>query len=85
MPRLSYASPTTVNDAVALLAQASGVAKLLSGGTDLLVQLRSGRVQPDLIVDTKHIPGMIGISEDDRGFTVGAATPGVDDRSACGV
>ncbi|MGH7152826.1 MAG: FAD binding domain-containing protein [Acetobacteraceae bacterium] len=77
MPRLNYASPTTVNEAVALLAGSTGLAKLLSGGTDLLVQLRSGRVKPDLIVDTKKIPGMIGIREENGGFVIGAATPGV--------
>jgi carbon-monoxide dehydrogenase medium subunit len=76
MPGLSYAAPTSVDDAVKLLAGASGVAKLLSGGTDLLVQLRSGRVQPDLIVDTKKIPGIIGIREENGGFVIGAATPG---------
>src|SRR5215472_9662210 len=68
MPRVNYAAPTSVDDAVKALAGASGLAKVLSGGTDLLVQLRSGRMKPDLIVDTKRIPGMIGI---------GAATPGV--------
>ena len=76
MPSLSYASPTTINEAVSLLAGASGQAKLLSGGTDLLVQLRSGRVKPDLIVDTKKIPGIMGIREDGGGFVIGAATPG---------
>jgi CO/xanthine dehydrogenase FAD-binding subunit len=76
MSSLSYAAPTSVDDAVKLLAGASGVAKVLSGGTDLLVQLRSGRVKPELIVDTKKIPGIIGIREDNGGFVIGAATPG---------
>jgi carbon-monoxide dehydrogenase medium subunit len=77
MPRVNYAAPTSVDDAVKALAGASGLAKVLSGGTDLLVQLRSGRVKPDLIVDTKRIPGMIGISEEGDFFVIGAATPGV--------
>ena len=76
MPSLNYASPTTVNEAVSLLAGAPGLAKVLSGGTDLLVQLRSGRVRPELIVDTKRLPGIIGIREENGGFVIGAATPG---------
>ncbi len=78
MPSLSYAAPSTVEEAVRLLAGASGLAKPLSGGTDLLVQLRSGRTRPELIVDTKKIPGMIGVREDDDGFVIGAATPGAE-------
>ena len=77
MPRVNYAAPTSVDDAVKILAGASGLAKVLSGGTDLLVQLRSGRMKPDLIVDTKRIPGLIGIREEGDFFVIGAATPGV--------
>ncbi len=73
---LAYTAPSTVEEAVRALAGASGVAKVLSGGTDLLVQLRSGRAKPDLIVDTKKIPGISGIREHDGGFVIGAATPG---------
>ncbi len=76
MPRLNYVAPATIPDAIKLLAGASGLAKVMSGGTDLLVQLRSGRVQPELIVDTKKIPGMIGIREVNGGFVIGAATSG---------
>ena len=77
MPRVSYTAPATVDEAVKVLAGASGLAKVLSGGTDLLVQLRSGRIKPDLIVDTKRIPGLIGIREEGDFFVIGAATPGV--------
>ncbi len=73
---LAYTAPTTVEDAVRALAGATGVAKILSGGTDLLVQLRSGRTRPDLIVDVKRIPDMSGIAERDGGFAIGAATSG---------
>jgi carbon-monoxide dehydrogenase medium subunit len=77
MPSLNYAAPTSVDEAVKLLANAAGTAKVLSGGTDLLVQLRSGRLRPDLIVDTKKIPGIIGVRQNSDGsFTIGAATPG---------
>jgi CO/xanthine dehydrogenase FAD-binding subunit len=77
MPRVNYTAPSTVDEAVKVLAGAGGLAKVLSGGTDLLVQLRSGRVKPDLIVDTKRIPGLIGIREEGGAFVIGAATPGV--------
>lgn len=73
---LDYAAPSTVEEAIRILAEASGTAKVLSGGTDLLVQLRSGRAKPDLIVDIKKIPGMYGIRERDGAFVIGAATPG---------
>lgn len=79
MSSLNYAAPTSVDEAVKLLANAPGTAKVLAGGTDLLVQLRSGRLRPDLIVDTKKIPGIMGIRKQaDGSFVIGAATPGVD-------
>jgi CO/xanthine dehydrogenase FAD-binding subunit len=73
---LQYAAPSTTEEAVRILAAATGVAKVLSGGTDLLVQLRTGRIKPDLIVDTKNIAGISGIQEQDGQFIIGAATPG---------
>jgi CO/xanthine dehydrogenase FAD-binding subunit len=76
MPGLTYSAPTTVDDAVKLLAGSSGLAKVLSGGTDLLVQMRSGRMKPELIVDTKKIPWIMEIREEGGSLIVGAATPG---------
>jgi CO/xanthine dehydrogenase FAD-binding subunit len=78
MASLSYTAPTTVSEAISILSGATGLAKVMSGGTDLLVQLRSGRVKPSVIVDTKKIPGIIGIREVDGGFVIGAATSGAE-------
>jgi carbon-monoxide dehydrogenase medium subunit len=75
---LAYAAPRSVEEAVRALAGASGLAKVMSGGTDLLVQLRSGRAKPALIVDTKKIPGISGIRAEQGGFVIGAATPGAE-------
>jgi carbon-monoxide dehydrogenase medium subunit len=76
MPALAYTAPSTIEEAVRALAGASGLAKVMSGGTDLLVQLRSGRTRPSLIVDTKKLPGISGIREENGVFVIGAATPG---------
>jgi carbon-monoxide dehydrogenase medium subunit len=76
MPALNYSAPSTVEDAVRILAGAPGAAKVMSGGTDLLVQLRSGRMKAEHIVDTKKIPGIFGIREEGGLFVIGAATSG---------
>src|SRR3984885_1514596 len=80
MPRLDYSAPSTIDEAVKMLAGASGLAKVLSGGTDLLVQLRSGRAKPDLIVDVKKIPDMAGIAERDGGVAIRAHASRREDR-----
>src|ERR1700741_654085 len=77
MPNLSFTAPTTVDEAIRALASAPGLAKPLAGGTDLLVQMRSGRMRPEVIVDLKRIPDLIGIRETADSFIIGAATPGI--------
>jgi CO/xanthine dehydrogenase FAD-binding subunit len=77
MPSLNFTAPTTVDEAVSTLAGAAGLAKPLAGGTDLLVQMRSGRMRPEVIVDLKRIPDLVGIRETGDSFVIGAATPGV--------
>ena len=76
MSQLDYLAPTTAEEAVAALGKAGGAARVLGGGTDLLVQLRAGRLAPGLIVDLKRIAGAIGIRQEAGGFVIGAATPG---------
>ena len=74
MSTATFHAPATLADAVSLLS--AGGARPLSGGTDLIVQLRSGRAAAPAIVDLKRIPGMSGISRTaDGGFAIGAATP----------
>ncbi|HEX5078792.1 MAG TPA: xanthine dehydrogenase family protein subunit M, partial [Geminicoccaceae bacterium] len=53
-------------------------ARVLAGGTDLLVQLRSGLIEPDLVVDIKNIPGMKTIAAENGGFRIGAAVSGAE-------
>ena len=74
MSELAYIAPSTPEEASRSLSAAG--ARPLSGGTDLLVQLRAGRVRPDVIVDLKKVAGAVGIREEAGGFVIGAATSG---------
>jgi carbon-monoxide dehydrogenase medium subunit len=74
MKPFAYQAPTTVEDAVALLADDEQRARVLAGGTDLLVQLRRGLFDLDLVVDVKRIPALTQITFDPvQGLTIGAA------------
>ena len=61
--------------AAALLASTQGLAKVLSGGTDILIQMRAGVVQPELLVDVKGISEMTTVKVENGGYRVGAAVP----------
>jgi carbon-monoxide dehydrogenase medium subunit len=52
----AYARPATIAEAVALLAEHGGGARVLAGGTDLVIRLRDGTQRPALVVDVKQIP-----------------------------
>jgi CO/xanthine dehydrogenase FAD-binding subunit len=72
MDGFGYEKPTTVAQAAALLAQ--GRARVLAGGTDLLVAIRSGLARPELLVDVKRIPELTEISWTANGdLVIGAA------------
>ena len=73
MIEMRFETPTTPEAAAALLSGAKGLAKPLAGGTDLLIQMRSGRVEPALLVDMKGIAEMTSITKENGGFRLGAA------------
>ncbi|MEM7099742.1 MAG: xanthine dehydrogenase family protein subunit M [Pseudomonadota bacterium] len=73
---MRYESPATTKEAVALLAQEKGNARILAGGTDLLVRMKSGLDEPALVVDIKKIPDMTAIKKTTNGFKIGAGVSG---------
>ena len=75
---MRYAAPKTTDAAVALLAEANGHAKILAGGTDLLIGMRAGTVEPELLVDIKAIPELTAIGVEDGMFRIGAAVPCIE-------
>ena len=56
---ISYAAPTTVADAVSILAEHGANARMLAGGTDLIVQVREKLRDTTVFVDAKHIPDLM--------------------------
>ena len=77
MTNIQYLAPRTLDEAIGAFAAAGIAARIMAGGTDLLVQMRSGAVRPDLIIDIKKIAEMTSIEETaDGGFRIGAAVPG---------
>jgi len=73
---MRYEAPETVESAAALLGTAG--ARILAGGTDLLVQMRSDVVDPTLIVDIKRIAETRRVSEEKGGWRIGAAVTGAE-------
>lgn len=73
---MRFERPETVKQAAQMLAKEKGKAFILAGGTDLLVRMRTGFVEPDLIVDIKRIAATRAIETTAGGFRIGAAVTG---------
>lgn len=74
---MRYEAPDTIEAAAKLLASENN-ARVLAGGTDLLVQIRAEVLSPDLIVDIKRIGEMREIKEEGGGYRIGAAATGAE-------
>jgi len=85
MRAFAYERPESIADAVGLLAEHGPDARLLAGGTDLIIRLRDGTIRPRVVVDVKRIAELDGgIREAEAGLTIGARATmtaiGADER-----
>lgn len=78
MSELRYEFPETLDAAVALLAGESGAARVIAGGTDVLVQLRTDMIGPGLMVGINNIPEVRTITAENGGFRFGSAVTGME-------
>jgi CO/xanthine dehydrogenase FAD-binding subunit len=82
MHTFAYARPATLSEAVALLARHGPEARLLAGGTDLVIRLRDGTLRPTVVIDLKRIAELAPGVREERGRLVIAATTVMTDIAA---
>ena len=76
MEPFDFVSPSSIEEAVKTLASSGDQARIMAGGTDMLVQMRAGRRTAPLVVDIKGIPELNVLPYDaTKGLTLGAAVP----------
>lgn len=71
--RFEYIEPASLEEAIDILAQYDGKAKIIAGGTDLVGQMRLKKIEPEYVVDIAGIPGLDYIRYDEKqGLRIGA-------------
>lgn len=83
---MKYTSPTSVEEAAAALASDPD-ARVFAGATDVVPQMRSGRIAPATLIDLKRIEELTSVADDGSKWTIGAAVPTVrltDDETFSG-
>jgi carbon-monoxide dehydrogenase medium subunit len=69
-----YRAPETLSEALALLAEHGDDAKLIAGGTALVILMKQDLVQPAVLIDLRQVPGLNRIAADDEALAIGALT-----------
>jgi CO/xanthine dehydrogenase FAD-binding subunit len=72
IPRFAYQIPSTLEEACDLLWNSDGRAKVIAGGTDLVIGLRSGGLKPDLLIDVTRLSELQGIRDEGGVISIGA-------------
>lgn len=73
MHEFDYVAPNSLEEVLELLKEKGSSARLLAGGTDLIVNMRIGRRAPSLVIDAKKVPELNRIEHSERGVEIGAA------------
>ncbi len=85
MRDFEYEAPTTLAAAIELAARHNGSARCLAGGTDLIDQVRVGRLTPDVLIDVKKIAELNVLEHTATGLRLGAAVPCCQVYGHCGI
>lgn len=78
LPRFDYLRPDTLEEALGLLAAHRDDAKILAGGTDLLVRMKKGLLKPKILISLQDLKELSYIKKEDNDIKIGARTPLVD-------
>ena len=78
LPRFNYLGPDTLEDTLDLLSIHRDDAKILAGGTDLLVRMKKGLLKPNVVISLKALKDLSYIHEEDGCIKIGARTPLAD-------
>jgi len=74
LPRFEYHAPASIPEALELLSNYGSDAKLLAGGTDLILAMKKRSMTLSHLINLKTIPGLSGIEADGQGITIGPLT-----------
>jgi carbon-monoxide dehydrogenase medium subunit len=76
--QFDYVAPETLDEAIKLLAESGGDAKILAGGHSLLPAMKLRLAQPGKLIDLRKVPGLNEIKVDANGTTIGAMVTHAD-------
>jgi len=78
MKSFNLAEPQSIEQALALLSKGGEKVILMSGGTDLITEIKEGVAEPDIVIDLKTIPGLSYIKKENDGVRIGGLTTVAD-------
>ncbi len=74
LPEFNYLAPKSISEACSMLGEHKGHAKVIAGGTDLLVSMKQRVKTPENVIDLKGIPGLRYIKQNGRDMKIGILT-----------